>query len=55
MTLDLDGRTVTCLLRGVMRDTDPGSNYATVTLQPIRTVATTAAAATDEDAVSAAG
>lgn len=53
MTLDFEGRTVTCLLRGVMRDTDPGSNYATVTLQPIRTTA--AAAGTDEDAVSAAG
>ena len=42
---------MTCLLRGVMRDTDPSSHYATVTLEPIRTVA---AAATDEDAVSAA-
>ena len=53
MTLDIDGRTLTCLLRGVMRDTDPGSNYATVTLEPIRTAA--AARATGEDAVSAAG
>ncbi len=54
MTLNLEGRTVTCLLRGVMRDTDPASNYATVTLQPIRTTAA-AAAGTDEDAASAAG
>jgi hypothetical protein len=53
VTLNLEGRTVTCLLRGVMRDTDPRSNYATVTLEPIGTTA--AAATTDEDAVSAAG
>lgn len=53
MTLEFEGRTVTCLLRGVMRDTDPSSHYATVTLEPIRTTA--AAAATDADAVSAAG
>ena len=51
MTLDLDGRIVTCLLRGVMRDTDPGSHYATVTLEPIRA---TAAIGADEDAFSAA-
>lgn len=52
MTLDLDGQSVTYLLRGVMRDTDPASHYATVTLEPMRTVT---AGRADTDAVSAAG
>lgn len=38
ITLDLDGEIVTGRLRGVMRDTDPASAWATVTLEPIRTV-----------------
>lgn len=38
ITLDLDGTIVTGRLRGVMRDADPASAYATVILEPIRTV-----------------
>jgi hypothetical protein len=38
ITLELDGRIVTGRLRGVMRDTDPASAYATVSLEPIRVV-----------------
>jgi hypothetical protein len=39
MTLEEDGGTVTYLLRGVMRDTDPDSPFATVTLERVRSVA----------------
>ncbi len=35
---DDDGMTVTYRLRGVMRDTDPSSAHATVSLEPIRTM-----------------
>jgi hypothetical protein len=38
ITLELEGTVVTGRLRGVMRDTDPYSAYATVTLEPIRAV-----------------
>ena len=39
MTLtEEDRRTVTYRLRGVMRDTDPSSPFATVTLEPIRAI-----------------
>jgi hypothetical protein len=43
MTLTEDGTTVTYRLRGVMRDPDPSSPWATVTLEPLRTIATEAA------------
>lgn len=36
ITLELEGTLVTGRLRGVLRDTDPASAYATVTLEPIR-------------------
>lgn len=36
MTLTADGETITYRLRGVMRDTDPASAFATVTLEPLR-------------------
>jgi hypothetical protein len=39
MTLVEDGVTVTYRLRGVERDGDPSSAFATVTLEPIRTLA----------------
>jgi hypothetical protein len=38
ITLEIDGATVTFRLRGVMRDSDPRSAFATVRLQPMRTV-----------------
>lgn len=38
ITLELEGTVVTARLRGVMRDTDPSSGWATVTLEPMRTV-----------------
>jgi hypothetical protein len=38
ITLEIDGATVTFRLRGVMRDPDPRSAFATVRLQPMRTV-----------------
>jgi len=35
----IDGGTATTYrLRGVMRDTDPGSEFATVSLEPLRAV-----------------
>lgn len=37
-TLDEDGGSVTYLLRGVMRDTDPSSAFATLTLELVRAV-----------------
>jgi hypothetical protein len=40
ITLTKGDASVTYLLRGVMRDADPESVYATVLLEPIRTVAT---------------
>ena len=40
ITLTEGDASVTYLLRGVMRDADPESVYATVLLEPIRTVAT---------------
>ena len=39
MTLTEDGTTVTYRLRGVMRDPDPASDWATLTLEPVRTIA----------------
>ena len=38
MTLTEDDLAITYRLRGVMRDADPTSAYATVTLEPVRTV-----------------
>jgi hypothetical protein len=38
MTVTENGLTVTYRLRGVMRDADPTSAHATVTLEPVRTV-----------------
>ncbi len=38
MTFTDDGTTTTYRLRGVMRDTDPGSEFATVSLEPLRAV-----------------
>ncbi len=38
LTLTDDGQSVTYLLRGVMRDTDPRSEFATVTLELQRAV-----------------
>ena len=49
ITLELEGTIVTGRLRGVMRDTDPASAFATVTLEPIRTVLA------DRDGLSAIG
>lgn len=48
-----EGTEVTYRLRGVMRDHDPASEYATVLLEPIRTLAADLSAA-DEDLASAA-
>lgn len=39
MTIVEDGLAITFRLRGVMRDTDPSSAFATVTLEPVRSVA----------------
>jgi hypothetical protein len=44
ITLTDDGLTVTYRLRGVQRDTDPTSQFATVTLEQVRELA----AETDE-------
>jgi hypothetical protein len=49
MTISESGTTVTYRLRGVMRDTEPDSHFATVTLEPIRAIET------DEARLSAAG
>ncbi len=38
ITLVEDGETITYRLRGVMRDTDPSSAFATVTLEAIRSL-----------------
>lgn len=38
MTIVDDGLATTYRLRGVMRDTDPSSAFATVTLEPVRSV-----------------
>ena len=51
ITLTKGDASVTSLLRGVMRDADPESVYATVLLEPMRTVATDAA----EDVASGSG
>ena len=48
------GRTVTFRLRGVMRDTDPRSEFATVTLEPVRAIADGDPVERDEE-LSAAG
>ena len=40
LTIEENGAAVTYRLRGVMRDTDPASEFATVTLEPIRSVST---------------
>ena len=39
ITLTVEGRVVTYRLRGVMRDADPVSAFATVVLEPVREVA----------------
>lgn len=39
ITLTVEGRVVTYRLRGVMRDADPVSAFATVILEPVREVA----------------
>ena len=51
ITLTKGDASVTYLLRGVMRDADPESVYATVLLEPMRSVATDAV----EDVASAGG
>ncbi|HEX7224756.1 MAG TPA: hypothetical protein VF367_04165 [Candidatus Limnocylindria bacterium] len=38
LTITTDGVAVTYLLRGVMRDADPSSEWAVVTLEPVRAV-----------------
>jgi hypothetical protein len=38
MTVTEHGLTITYRLRGVMRDADPASAHATLTLEPVRTV-----------------
>jgi hypothetical protein len=38
LTITTDGVAVTYLLRGVMRDADPTSEWAVVTLEPVREV-----------------
>ena len=38
MTFTDGGTATTYRLRGVMRDTDPGSEFATVSLEPLRAV-----------------
>lgn len=38
MTLEENGECVTYRVRGVMRDMNPASEFATVTLEPIRSV-----------------
>lgn len=53
LTLTDDGGTVTYRLRGVMRDTDPRSEFATVTLEPLRAVP--AAPEARDEPLSAAG
>jgi hypothetical protein len=50
ITVTEEGGTTTYLLRGVMRDGNPTSAYATVRLEPMRTVA-----AEIEEPLSAAG
>jgi hypothetical protein len=52
VTVEIDGVVVTGRLRGVMRDTDPASQFATVTLQPVRSLA---ASAGEDEELSAAG
>jgi len=39
LTLTDEGTTTTYRLRGVMQDPDPSIHYATVTLEPVRTMA----------------
>jgi hypothetical protein len=39
ITVEVDGATITGRLRGVMRDAVPGSDDATVTIEPLRTIA----------------
>jgi hypothetical protein len=39
MTVTENGVSVTYLLRGVTRDPSPNSNYATVLLEPVRSIA----------------
>ena len=50
ITVTEDGLTTTYRLRGVMRDPSPTSAYATVRLEPVRTVA-----AESDEPLSAAG
>jgi hypothetical protein len=38
LTLTDEGMATTYLLRGVMQESDPSIHYATVTLEPIRTM-----------------
>ena len=51
ITLTKGDESVTYLLRGVMRDADPKSGYATVLLEPVRSVGSDAG----DDLASAAG
>lgn len=53
MTLQEGGEAVTYLLRGVMRDTDPTSEFATLTLERVRALPDSETA--DGEALSAAG
>lgn len=53
---DEAGATITYRLRGVMRDTDPGSAFALVSLEPLRTIEAGAAPEAEEpDRLPAAG
>ena len=54
MTLTDDGETTTYRLRGVMRDPDPRSAFATLSLEPLRTLERENEAE-GEDELSAAG
>ena len=47
MTLEIDGAVITGRLRGVMRDTDPASSFATITLEPMRRLPDAATTAPD--------
>lgn len=50
ITLTVEGRVVTYRLRGVMRDADPVSAFATVVLEPVREVAVNASPEQDRRA-----
>jgi hypothetical protein len=51
ISLTESAQTITYLLRGVMRDADPRSDFATVTLEPVHALSSVA----EDDGLSAAG